>query len=115
MFTYAASVIRVVDGDTVDVDIDLGFEVWVRNVRLRLSRINAYETRLVKGTTAEDKTKGLEAKELVRKLCEDNPTQITITTKEKGKYGRWIAELYVGDINVSDFLVNKSLAWYQEY
>jgi micrococcal nuclease len=110
VYTYKVEVIKVVDGDTIDVDIDLGFKAWVRGVRLRFDRINAYETRLTKGTTPEMKEKGLEAKELVKKICDDNPTQVTITTTKKGKYGRWIAEVNVGDINLNDLLVDKGLA-----
>ena len=114
MYTYAAEVIKVVDGDTVDVDIDLGFGTWVRNVRLRLNRINAYETRLGKNTTQEQKELGLEAKEFV--LSETEGTDdITVTTIGKGKYGRWIAELNVNGYNMNDKLVELGYAVYQEY
>lgn len=115
MFTYKAQVINVVDGDTLDVDIDLGFDVWVRDVRLRLNRINAYETRLYKGTTEEQKQLGIEGRNFLQKSCDDNPTQIVVTTKERGKYGRWIAEVEVDGINMSDKLVELGYAVYQEY
>lgn len=121
MYTYKAEVIKVVDGDTIDVDIDLGFGTWQRNVRLRLNRIDAYETRLYKGTTEAEKQLGLAGKEYVRQLCDDNPTQVTVTTTEKGKYGRWIAEVMVRrhtddiSINISDELVKLGYAVYKEY
>ena len=115
MFTYKAEVVKVVDGDTVDVDIDLGFKTWVRNVRLRLNRIDAYETRLYKGTTEEEKQKGIAAREEVESLVLGNPDNIKITTIGRGKYGRWIAELNIGDVNISDHLVELGYAVYKEY
>lgn len=119
MYTYSAEVINVVDGDTIDVDIDLGFGTWVRNVRLRLNRINAYETKLYKGTTEEQKALGIEAREYLKKTLLDNPN-VTIQTRKKGKYGRWIAEVSVTDetgflTNMSDALVSMEYAIYQEY
>lgn len=115
MFTYKAEVIKVVDGDTIDVDIDLGFKTWVRNIRLRLDGIDAYETRLGRGTTPEMKEKGLLAKAFVKKMCDDNPTQVTITTTKRGKYGRWIAVVKVGNISIGDALVSMGYAVYKEY
>ncbi len=115
MYTYKAEVVKVVDGDTIDVDIDLGFGTWQRNIRLRLDGVDAYETRWVKGTTPEMKQKGLEAKEYVRKMCDDNPTQITVNTTKKGKYGRWIAVVKVDNISIGDALVSMGFAVYKEY
>ncbi len=115
MYTYKAEVVKVVDGDTIDVDIDLGFGTWQRNIRLRLDGVDAYETRLGRGTTQEMKEKGLKAKEYVRKMCDHTPTQITVTTTKKGKYGRWIAVVRVGDISIGDALVSMGYAVYKEY
>jgi len=115
MFTYAVEVTRVVDGDTIDVDIDLGFDTWVRDVRLRFNRIDAFETRLGKNTTQAEKEKGLEGKAFIAKMIEENPKSVKITTTERGKFGRWIAEITVNDINLSDELVVKGYAVYKEY
>jgi micrococcal nuclease len=114
MFTYAAEIVKVVDGDTVDVDIDLGFSTWVRNVRLRLNRIDAYETSLRSGTTEEQKQLGLAAKALLIKTAEE-ASGIQVTTVGKGKYGRWIAELVIDGVNISDHLVELGYAIYKEY
>jgi len=118
MYTYKANIVRVVDADTVIVDVDLGFDVWVKDITLRLARIDAYETRLSKTTSPEMKAKGLEAKEWLIKSV-DNSTQsgeeVKIRTNSRGKYGRWIAELYIGGINVNDTLVNLSYAVYRVY
>jgi micrococcal nuclease len=114
MFTYEAEVVNVVDGDTVDVDIDLGFNTWVRNIRLRLNRINAYETKLYKGVTEEQKRLGIEGREKLFQMCQ-NAEQIVVTTIDRGKYGRWIAELVIDGVNVSDYLVESGYAIYQSY
>ena len=115
MFTYAVEVVNVVDGDTVDVDIDLGFSVWTRRVRLRLNRINAYEIRLYRNTTEEQKAKGIEGKAFLEGHLLENAGSVKIKTLGKGKYGRWIAEMTIGDTNVSDLMVEKGYAIYQEY
>ena len=60
MFEYKCKLVKVVDGDTVDVDIDLGFGVWLQNQRIRLYGIDAPESRT---SDAEEKKYGLAAKE----------------------------------------------------
>ena len=115
MYTYCAKVVRVIDGDTVVVDIDLGFDVWVRNVTLRLDRIDAYETRLTKGTTPEMKEKGLLAKSWLQSYVDVHSNEITVTTTDRGKYGRWIAELIIGTKCISDELVSLGYAVYKTY
>lgn len=109
MYTYVAEINKVVDGDTMDVDIDLGFQTWTRGVRLRLARVNAYETRLYKGTTQAEKELGLKAKELVQQMA-DSAQNVLVNTTEKGKYGRWIAEVVIDGVNLSDFLLDEGLA-----
>lgn len=118
MYQYKVKVIRVVDGDTIVVDVDLGFDVWVRNITLRLDRIDAYETRLTKGTTQEMKDKGILAKSFVQSSVDAYPDNITITTTGRGKYGRWIAEVAIDGehvSNLSDALVSMGYAIYRTY
>lgn len=114
MFTYKAEIVNIVDGDTIDVDIDLGFNTWVRDVRLRLNRINAYETRLVKGTTEEMKQLGIAGKNYIEQTVA-NAKEIVVTTLGQGKYGRWIAEIVIDGQNISDKLVELGYAVYKEY
>lgn len=115
MFTYKAEIVKIVDGDTVDVDIDLGFQTWARNIRLRLNRIDAYETRLYKGTTEEEKEKGLLAKSKLEEMVLTTPDKVVVQTVGRGKYGRWIAELTIDGVNISDHLVKLGYAIYKEY
>ena len=91
MFDYMATLVRVVDGDTVDCDIDLGFGVWLRNQRIRLYGIDAPETRT---KDLEEKKAGIDAKHRLIVLMKDKFLLTTVKDK-KGKYGR-----ILGIINV---------------
>jgi micrococcal nuclease len=91
MFDYMATLVRVVDGDTVDCDIDLGFGVWLRNQRIRLYGINAPETRT---KDLEEKKAGIDAKHRLIVLMKDKFLLTTVKDK-RGKYGR-----ILGIINV---------------
>jgi len=86
MFTYRAAVTRIVDGDTVIVDIDLGFGVWLKEQSVRLAKINAPETR---GSLREA---GIAAKDFLSKLILNKWVQIR-TEKGNDKYGRWLATI----------------------
>ena len=114
-YAYKVKVVRVVDGDTIVVDVDLGFEVWLKKIVLRLDRIDAYETRLSKKTTPSMKLLGQQAKAWVKENLENHPDKVTIKTTKRGKYGRWIAEVIVDDLNVSDALVSQGFAVYKSY
>lgn len=86
MYTYKAAVVRVVDGDTIIVDIDLGFGVWLRDQSVRLAKINAPE---IRGST---KDAGVAAKDYLTKLILNKWVQIR-TEKGEEKYGRWLATI----------------------
>jgi len=108
MFKYYAEVLRVVDGDTIDVLVDLGMGVH-RKERLRFSRINAWETR------GEHKEKGKLAKARVLELIPVGKRILIKTEKDKrGKYGRYLAEIIVldGELskNLNDILLNEGHA-----
>lgn len=86
MYTYRAKLKRVVDGDTIDVYIDLGFDIHYFS-RVRLAGINAPESRT---RNLEEKKAGLAAKEYVEQWFDKlgNEFIIKTTKEEKGKYGR---------------------------
>lgn len=116
MYTYHATVDRVVDGDTVDLIIDLGFKITT-NQRIRLRGINTPETYNVKKNSEEYK-KGMAAKEYVILRMEQNQNKVIIETeKDVGKYGRYIGIIRLDDsvVSLNDELVNKGLAVYAEY
>ena len=95
MHEYRCTIRRVVDGDTVDVDIDLGFGIWVRNERVRLYGIDTPESRT---RDLEEKKCGIYAKQCVETFMPVDSTQILETHKDKvGKYGRILGEFVVYD------------------
>jgi micrococcal nuclease len=109
MYQYKAIITKVVDGDTVDVDIDLGFEVWLRNQRIRLYGIDTPESRT---SDKVEKVFGNLAKDKILSFCPVG-AKIVLQTKaddSRGKYGRILGELIVDDVNVNQYMVDNSYA-----
>ena len=93
-FCYSASLLKVVDGDTVDLMVDLGFDVHHR-IRVRLYGVNTPESRT---TNALEKAAGLKAKQFAHDWMEQNPVVVIQTLKDKNeKYGRILANIYSDD------------------
>ena len=92
MYTYKISPLKVVDGDTIDAEIDLGFDIKVKK-RVRFMGINAPESRTI---DLEEKAKGLAAKAYVKDLLENSDDgKFSIISHGVGKYGRVLGELFV--------------------
>ena len=107
MYKYQATVRRWVDGDTVDVDIDLGFGLIYSNQRLRLYGIDAWESRT---RDLAEKEKGLAATAFVNEMAPVGSKIIIVTYKE-GKYGRILAEIFLDDYtNLNKLLTEKGHA-----
>jgi len=99
---YPAHVKRVIDGDTFKACVDLGFRVRLIT-RIRLARVNAPEIRT---KNLEEKSRGLEAKDYLEQLLFTHNNKVYIMPKKKGKYGRWICEVYLPNgENLNDLLV----------
>ena len=96
MYEYNAKVLRIVDGDTLDVDIDLGFGVWIHKERIRLEGIDTPESRT---RDLEEKKFGLLSKEYVRNLLPVGSIVKLICKSydSKGKFGR-----ILGDIEIEE-------------
>jgi len=90
---YHCVITKIIDGDTIDVDIDLGFDCWLHKQRIRLYGIDTPESRT---RDLEEKKYGLAAKAFVQKFIPLGSTAL-LNTKEKGKYGR-----YLGDFKVKN-------------
>ena len=89
---YSAKVVRVVDGDTADAMIDLGFDTWVKK-RIRFYGVDTWESRT---RNLEEKKKGLAAKEYVKDLLENSDEgKFLLKSHGVGKYGRVLGELFV--------------------
>ena len=95
MHTYRCKILRVVDGDTVDVDIDLGFGVWMHKERVRIDGIDTPESRT---RDLEEKKYGLAAKAVVKSYLPIGSSQTLCTEKDKtGKFGRILGKFLVYD------------------
>ena len=96
MWTYRAKVIRVVDGDTVDVDIDLGFGIWQKNESVRIMGIDTPESRT---RDKIEKKFGLASKAMLKRILgKDTVLKTTINKKGvdmKGKFGRILGEFWI--------------------
>ena len=92
MYEYKVKVLKVVDGDTVDVDIDLGFKVWLRNERVRLHGIDTPESRT---RDLEEKKYGLAAKNFLKTALKNG--SIVMKVHDRGKFGRILGELFIKD------------------
>ena len=111
MYTYKAKVTRVVDGDTVDALIDLGFDTHVKK-RIRLYGMDAWESRT---RNKEEKVKGLAAKARLKEILEA-AEEIHLDSHGLGKYGRVLGQLHVCSeslptmINVNELLITEGHA-----
>ena len=92
MYEYQAELARVVDGDTLDCIIDIGFSVFVKK-RVRLYGIDTWESRT---RDLEEKKKGLAAKARLKELLKENGNYFTLISYELGKYGRVLGEIAHG-------------------
>jgi micrococcal nuclease len=116
MYHYKAKVERVVDGDTIDIVIDLGFKITTFQ-RIRLANINAPETYNVK-RDSEEYQNGLASKQFVEQRLAANNNEIKLETlKVQEKYGRYIGIIWLADstITLNDELVEKGFAKYVKY
>jgi micrococcal nuclease len=109
MYKYNAKLIRVIDGDTIDALIDLGFDVWIKK-RIRLYGINTPETRT---RDLEEKKAGKEAKARLEELLEQHGGVFVLESHGVGKYGRCLGVLFIGETNINTLLLSEGLA--EEY
>ena len=91
MYEYKAKLKRVVDGDTCDAYIDLGFDVSVKK-RIRFMGVDTWESRT---RDLDEKKKGLLAKEYTKEMLSKNEGEFTIKSHGVGKYGRVLGELFI--------------------
>ena len=109
MYEYRCKVVKIIDGDTVDVDIDLGFGVWLKKERIRMFGIDTPESRT---RDLEEKKYGLAAKEFITGMLDDEGGIVLKTRKDKeGKYGRILGELWrttdFADKSINDYMIEK--------
>jgi micrococcal nuclease len=101
MFEYQAKLVRIVDGDTVVLDVDLGFHVTIQE-KFRLAGINAPEI---------DTAEGRDAKKFIAAHLDGSPLVIrTEKPLRQEKYGRWLATILVGEVSVNELMVQSGHA-----
>ena len=109
MYEYRCKVVHIVDGDTVDVDIDLGFGVWMKKQRIRLYGIDTPESRT---RDLEEKKYGLAAKSYLTGMLDDE-AGITLKTHKdaEGKFGRILGELWrntdYAEQSINEYMIEK--------
>jgi micrococcal nuclease len=107
MYNYNANLVRVIDGDSLIVDIDLGFNIWVRNISVRLYGVDTPEIRTKNPT---EKTAGYLAKSRVEDLLSDGKLQITTMLDVSDKFGRILGVVHNSDnLNIGFILINERL------
>lgn len=101
MYEYKAMVIKIIDGDTLHLNIDLGFNVNYTNQIVRLARINCPEL---------STDIGKQVKDIVSKLLLNKQVIIKTIKDNKDKYGRYLAEVYLDNLNINDYLLDNNYA-----
>ena len=107
-YIYRGKLERVVDGDTIDALIDVGFDIWVKK-RIRYKGVDAWESRT---RNLEEKKKGLAAKERNKELLEKvstKPGYFRLKSYGVGKYGRVLGEIFIQDLNENTICINNQL------
>ena len=107
-YIYRAKLDRVVDGDTVDALIDVGFDIWFKK-RIRFMGLDTWESRT---RDLEEKKLGKLAKERTRQLLEDVSSKsgyFRVKSHGLGKYGRVLGEIFIMDKNGKQWNVNETL------
>lgn len=104
MYTYTAFVTGVHDGDTITVNIDLGFGILLTNQHIRLIGINAPE---LKGKTKQE---AIKSRDRLKELVLEKEIKIETIKDKKEKYGRMLGKIWVNDVLINDLLLTEGLA-----
>ena len=107
-YIYRGKLERVVDGDTIDALIDVGFDIWLKK-RVRYSEIDTWESRT---RNLDEKKLGLAAKARNKELLMEvssKPGYFRIKSHGLGKYGRLLGEIYIQDKDGNQICINKQL------
>lgn len=103
MYQYKAKIISVYDGDTVTAMVDLGF-LHFQEMKLRLYGIDTPELR------GPERERGLEVRDILRDMILDQEVIINSYKDKQGKYGRYLANIFINGIDVNEWLVDNGHA-----
>mgnify|MGYP002883848911 FL=1 len=104
MYEYKATVTKVYDGDTITVDFDLGFGILIRKQKIRLVGINTPEVR------GPEKPQGIISRNALRQRILGKVVTIKTFKDKKGKYGRWLGEVFMEEENINQWLITEGYA-----
>jgi micrococcal nuclease len=106
MYRYKAKLLKIVDGDTIDAEINLGFSILVHK-RVRLWKINAPETRT---RDLQEKKQGKRTKRRLKELLRANDNHFELISHGFGKFGRCLGEIFIDNRSINDLLIEEDLA-----
>jgi len=99
----------VYDGDTITATIDLGFNIVIKGEKLRLYGIDTPEVR------GDSRPEGIKSRDWLRNRILGKDIIIKTLKDKKGKYGRYIATIFIDGVNINDEIVSKGLGVYRVY
>ena len=108
-YIYNAHVTSVYDGDTITCNITCGFGVELKKQKIRLFGLNTPEVR------GESREEGLISRDKLRERILDKDIQLKTIKDKKGKYGRYLGIIYLGDENINEWLIDSGLAVVANY
>ena len=98
-------VTEVYDGDTITVDIDLGFNIVLKDQKIRLLGVDTPELR------GDEKEKGIAVRDELRKLILNKKIILKTDKDKKGKYGRWLGTVYLDKVNINSLLIKQGYGY----
>jgi micrococcal nuclease len=102
LYRYKAHVNRVIDGDTLIADVDLGFYIHLHELKFRLFGINTPEI------SGAEREWGLIVKDYVKGLLENK--EVEIVSYKTDSFGRWLCDIYLGDLHINKHLFEEGMA-----
>jgi len=114
MYVYDAKVVRVIDGDTAVLDIDLGFKLTMQGEIVRFYGINAPESRT---TNLDEKKRGMASKEFLKSILHPGDSVLLQSNlfNKRGKYGRTVGTIIANGKNINELMVSEGYAVHKEY
>ena len=106
MYEYNARLIRVIDGDTIEAMVDLGFDVWTKQT----IRLHGIDTPEVRTRNLNEKKLGLAAKERLSEIFSICDGKFLLKSRGIGRYGRCLGILYIKEQNINELLISEGHA-----
>ena len=103
MYQYKCTIVEVTDGDTVKVNIDVGFNTWINNVVIRLLGVDTPESRT---RNATEKIFGTASKEYIKKMLPEGSKQVVTTTIDD-KYGRVLGDFIIDSKSLCEIIIKE--------